>query len=335
MSLRLLKPDEQDTNPDTRLNELLYDAGRLVCAFYDVLEEAPDNVYSAALPFVPRKARLREQYSQFLIGKATVLAGTDDTWGACLHTMQFSKRSVSSVTYSPDSKLILYAFWDGTVEIQDAATGALHRRHNGSAVPYDGSIRLPDLPRNIALACSPSGTYVLSVLRTGILHRWDITSSTMSTSFVINSVDAPREEFFPYLDPHYYIVRDVNFIFSPPDSGGDIVIFLSPTGKLNVFEFSIDGSRLVSMDPSVIPAELRDCSFISLSTCDGIVLLYTTGSLWTWNVLRRDGPKSIPLPQADDLASQEYSLDSDDSNDQDSEYSFSEGIEELKRPLRP
>lgn len=231
-----------------------------------------------------------------------MLAGIDDTWDACLHTLKFPKRWVSSVTYSPDSKLLLLAFFDGMVEIRDASTGELQRRHNGSAV-YDTSTIFPGWPQIIALACSPSGDYVLAALVTGVLHKWDTTSSTTTntvTSFVLEELPRDVHPILLMFDPLPHMIKDVNFIFSSSRPGCDVVIFLSPTGKLNVLEFSSDGSQLTSIDPSSIPDEFQGCSFIGLSTCDETALLYTTENMWTWDVLCRDEPKSIPLPHAEE-----------------------------------
>ncbi|KAF7183375.1 hypothetical protein CNMCM7691_003574 [Aspergillus felis] len=116
---RLLKR----TTENSPLINRLRDARRFVLYYKTVIENYPLQVYAAGLIFSPASSITRNQFKisepAWLIRKPT----TEESWSACLQTLEGHSDEVTSATFSHDSRLLASASGDNTIKVWDASSG--------------------------------------------------------------------------------------------------------------------------------------------------------------------------------------------------------------------
>ncbi|KAF7172661.1 hypothetical protein CNMCM5623_004803 [Aspergillus felis] len=116
---RLLKR----TTENSPLINRLRDAHRFVLYYKTVIENYPLQVYAAGLIFSPASSMTRNQFKisepAWIIRKPT----TEESWSACLQTLEGHRDEVTSATFSHDSKLLASASGDNTIKVWDASSG--------------------------------------------------------------------------------------------------------------------------------------------------------------------------------------------------------------------
>ncbi|KAF1955560.1 NACHT-domain-containing protein, partial [Byssothecium circinans] len=83
------------------LSEFVHDALRFAMWSGLGIQEAPLQVYFAALVFAPKRSIVRKQFAQEMPGWVEVKLGLDEDWGALLQTLEGHTSWVTSVAFSP------------------------------------------------------------------------------------------------------------------------------------------------------------------------------------------------------------------------------------------
>ena len=157
ISAKFVRKSVNDPPP---LNAVVYDAKRFLLSHSSVIEEAPLQIYCSALIFSPEASIIRRLFIQQLptwIVRVPVFA---DDWSVHLQTLSHPT-AVNTVTFSPDSRLILSGSDDETVRVWDAATGAERRVLKG----HSDSVN--------AVAFSPNGRLIVSGSDDKTVRIWD------------------------------------------------------------------------------------------------------------------------------------------------------------------
>ncbi|KAI3573868.1 hypothetical protein IWW34DRAFT_823586 [Fusarium oxysporum f. sp. albedinis] len=135
---------------DASLSIFVADAVRFLQANFSGVAEAPLQIYSC-LVFAPSKSVVRKTFEKAIPRWITNLPKVQESWDACLLTLEGHWNGVNSVVFSHDSKKVASASHDKTVRIWNAETGECERvleGHNdyvGSVVAsasYDMTVRI-------------------------------------------------------------------------------------------------------------------------------------------------------------------------------------------------
>lgn len=109
------------------LSEFLYDALRFIMWIGFGIQEAPLQVYFAALVFAPEKSIIRGTFANEMQARIEVKLGLDKNWGPLLQILEGHTNIVESMAFSPKGNLLASGSWDNTVRIWDGKTGQLLR----------------------------------------------------------------------------------------------------------------------------------------------------------------------------------------------------------------
>ncbi|KIJ43762.1 hypothetical protein M422DRAFT_228982 [Sphaerobolus stellatus SS14] len=143
------------------LSQLLLDAQRMVRQSYHFLKDRALEVYSGALAWLPKRSRLRKQYSTEMVPR--IVEGLDEDWAACELTLQ-CRSTVNSIAFSSDGLFIVSGSDDGTVRIWNVTTGETLKELKGHE-HYVTSV-----------AFSPDGSFIASGLDDGTVRIWNVTT---------------------------------------------------------------------------------------------------------------------------------------------------------------
>ncbi|EIW78886.1 hypothetical protein CONPUDRAFT_106901, partial [Coniophora puteana RWD-64-598 SS2] len=115
------------------INDLLYDAYRLMNEFLDCISESSLHVYHTAIPLCPTQAslRLEEHYAAHVKKASTVvIEGLDDKWSPIIREISFNGGLVVCVSF--DARLVAVVR-KTIVEIWDITAGLMRTSHDISA----------------------------------------------------------------------------------------------------------------------------------------------------------------------------------------------------------
>ncbi|KAF2820786.1 HET-domain-containing protein [Ophiobolus disseminans] len=101
------------------LNEIVYDARRLLMYHKEAIENYPLQVYASALLFSPADSLTRRLFQHEEPRGVAVKPAIGNGWSACLQTLEGHSDTVTSVAFSHDSTRLASA----TVKIWDASSG--------------------------------------------------------------------------------------------------------------------------------------------------------------------------------------------------------------------
>ncbi|KAK4865268.1 hypothetical protein LT330_001891 [Penicillium expansum] len=118
-------------NNSSSTSDFLHDAKRFILKNVHIVDQAPLQVYCAALIFAPETAIIRRQFQEELPTWICQLPRVEDRWGSELRSFEGHSSRVQSVTFSPDSRLLASGSHDNTVRLWDPATGALTKTLEG------------------------------------------------------------------------------------------------------------------------------------------------------------------------------------------------------------
>ncbi|KAG7424302.1 Vegetative incompatibility protein HET-E-1 [Fusarium oxysporum f. sp. raphani] len=111
---------------DSSLSTFVADAVRFLQANFSVVAEAPLQVYSC-LAFAPSKSAVRKTFENAIPKWISNLPKVQESWDACLLTLEGHSGWVDSVVFSHDSKKVASASSDKTIRIWNAETGECER----------------------------------------------------------------------------------------------------------------------------------------------------------------------------------------------------------------
>lgn len=122
-SMLKLKGLLQTGKEASRLVDRVRDACRFILYNKWAIENSPLQVYASALVFSPGGSLIRDQYTkdkpEWIIATPTM----EDSWSACLQTLEGHSGEVWSVAWSHDSTRLASASFDRTIKIWDPAIG--------------------------------------------------------------------------------------------------------------------------------------------------------------------------------------------------------------------
>ncbi|KAF3281948.1 hypothetical protein TWF970_001898 [Orbilia oligospora] len=107
-----------------KLLELLRDIERFIRFNQSLIAEAPLQMYMSALLFLPEKSVVKALFSPSCLDWVRKTPVIEEDWGLQLQTLEGHKGCVSSVIFSPDSKLLAsVSKRDQTIKLWDTVSG--------------------------------------------------------------------------------------------------------------------------------------------------------------------------------------------------------------------
>lgn len=149
---------------------IFLDAARFILSYRQIIENAPLQVYGAALVFSPTGSEVKCQHWEKrlpFIGKAT---GVGATWNPCLQALAGHDATVLRLAFAPDGRILASGYSDGMVRIWDSVTGTCKHILKG----HTRSI--------FSLAFSGSDTLASSAFDKTV-RLWDTTTGTCKKTF--------------------------------------------------------------------------------------------------------------------------------------------------------
>ncbi|KAK3353868.1 WD40-repeat-containing domain protein [Lasiosphaeria hispida] len=143
-SMAKLESILQQRTITSQLPSLVYDMRRFILYCRWLVENHPLQVYASALVFSPARSMTRDLFKQEARRWITTEPVVEDDWNACRQTLEGHSDYVSSVAFSPDSKLIISGSADKTVKIWDAATGSCMQTLKGHSNGVHSAAFSPD-----------------------------------------------------------------------------------------------------------------------------------------------------------------------------------------------
>ncbi|KAI1032368.1 hypothetical protein LB504_013188 [Fusarium proliferatum] len=135
---------------NSSLSIFVADAARFLQANFSVIAEAPLQI-SSCLVFTPSKSVVRKTFEKAIPGWISILPKVQESWDACLLTLEGHGSWVNSVVFSHDSKKIVSAS-NKTIRIWNAETGECERVLEG----HSNSVRSVMLSHNSKKVASAS-----------------------------------------------------------------------------------------------------------------------------------------------------------------------------------
>jgi WD40 repeat protein len=146
----------------TQHQAIFQEAERFASANAAILQEAPLQIYSAALVFCPQKSLSKRLYwdQRFdFIGQVYVM---QETWNPCLQVLEGHRDSVRAVAFSPDGQTVVSGSSDRTIRLWDTATGAEKQTFEG----HESFV--------CAIAFTPDGQLLASASDDETIRLWDM-----------------------------------------------------------------------------------------------------------------------------------------------------------------
>ncbi|PCD20333.1 hypothetical protein AU210_016200 [Fusarium oxysporum f. sp. radicis-cucumerinum] len=115
-----------ENREDSILSTFVADAVRFLQAYFTVIAEAPLQIYSC-LAFAPSKSVVRRIFEPAIPSWISNLPKVEESWDACLLTLEGHGSYVNSVVFSHDSKKVASGSADKTIRIWNVETGECER----------------------------------------------------------------------------------------------------------------------------------------------------------------------------------------------------------------
>src|SRR5438270_13078389 len=103
---------------------MIQDAKRFILYNRSVIEEAPLQLYSAALVFAPKTSIVRQQFLDQFPRWICRLPEVQRAWDSTVQTLEGHSDPVTAVAFSPDGQLLASSSDGRKVRLWDASTGA-------------------------------------------------------------------------------------------------------------------------------------------------------------------------------------------------------------------
>ena len=106
------------------MHKLTYDAKRFILYNRSVIEEAPLQLYSAAIVFCPEASIIRKMFLKHVPGLIFRMPNVQNDWSGALQSFEGHSKSNFAVAFSPDGQLVASGSGDNTDKLWDTVTGA-------------------------------------------------------------------------------------------------------------------------------------------------------------------------------------------------------------------
>ena len=157
------------------ISALLRDIKRVILSHRSIMDVAPLQVYVSALVFNPARSITRMLFKQEEPKWITAGPAVEDDWSACQQTLEGHSRSVQSVAFSPDAKVVVSGSWDHTVKLWDTATGTCTQTLKG----HNGYVQ--------SVAFSPDVKVIVSGSWDHTVTLWDTATGTCTQTLKGNN----------------------------------------------------------------------------------------------------------------------------------------------------
>ena len=159
--------------------DLANDYYRFVVTFMEVISESAPHIYHSALPLSPQTSIVRKRFKPYARPFARVVQGLQVSWEPIV--LDFNNRGmVSALAWSPCSKFIAVAWYDGTAEVLDGATlESLNTFKSLDSIHW--------------LSFSPDGRFLTGCHTFSWLTSWDLQTGGQinTTHFELHGGDHP------------------------------------------------------------------------------------------------------------------------------------------------
>ncbi|EGD85581.1 hypothetical protein H112_06488 [Trichophyton rubrum D6] len=121
----------EDLGANPNLLTLVQDARRFVLYNQVLIENAPLQTYASALVFIPAKSVIKESFRMEEPKWMKTYPIMEDSWSACLQTLEAHNDTIRSVVFSHDHKHLASASSDYSIKIWDAVSGKWEKTLKG------------------------------------------------------------------------------------------------------------------------------------------------------------------------------------------------------------
>ncbi|OQE12757.1 hypothetical protein PENFLA_c063G02943 [Penicillium flavigenum] len=209
------------------MSDFLLDAKRFVLKNRQIVDEAPLQIYFAALVFAPQKAIIGTQFKSEFPRWINRSPRVNESWSAELQALEGHSNWVQSVAFAPDSRLLVSGSDDNTLRLWDTVTGRLQQTLEGHSHfvqsvgfspdgrllvsgSYDSTVRLWDtvtgrLQQTLeghshfvqSVAFSPNGRVLASGSDDNTIRLWDTVTGSLQRTLKGHSKSVRSVAFTP------------------------------------------------------------------------------------------------------------------------------------------
>ncbi|KAB8222285.1 WD40-repeat-containing domain protein [Aspergillus novoparasiticus] len=169
------------------VSKFLHDAHRFILKNSWIANNAPLQLYAAALAFAPANSVVRNIFQSEIPRRFVKLPRVEENWNAELLSLDI--KDVNAVAFSPDSRLIASASMSKSVKLWDSVTGLL--LHTLDQVFYTGGLTFS--PNGAHVACSSWD----DTIQDDTVQLWDIDTGALYKSFTQPTSPAVTLTFSP------------------------------------------------------------------------------------------------------------------------------------------
>ncbi|KAE8378117.1 hypothetical protein BDV26DRAFT_292593 [Aspergillus bertholletiae] len=155
------------------VSKFLHDANRFILKNSWVANNAPLQLYAAALAFAPENSVVRDTFQSDIPKHFLKLPRVEENWNSQLLTLDI--KNVNAMAFSPDSRLIASASIGSPVKLWDSITGLL--LHTLDQIFYTSGLTFS--PSGAHIACSSWD----DAIQDHIVQLWDVDTGTLYMSF--------------------------------------------------------------------------------------------------------------------------------------------------------